>query len=170
MSTKRYQCASIAITKEKFVVLGGWDDEFIPLDTNEIYDNETKQWKDIPFKMSGGRHGCLAWYLNNRIYVIGSLDEQAGKSMDVLDLKKNGIHKVINMNHHRYYAALAGLKEKLYLFAGYHTKSLAEMLDTKTNKWETLPNIPSPKHYCYATLVGDLLFVFGHDSALRGLL
>ena len=89
--------------------------------------------------------------------------------MDVLDSNKNEIHEVIKINHYRRFAALVGLKEKLYLFGGIRkTKSLAEMFDKKRNKWETLPNIPSPKEICYATLVGDLIFVFGHGNDLRG--
>ena len=134
-----------------------------------MYNNETKQWKDIPLKMSGSCDGCSACFLNNRMYVIGSFDEQTGKSMDVLDLKKNEIHEVINMNHRRYCAAIVGLNEKLYFFGGYFdTQSLAKMFDLKTKKWETLPNIPSPKICCYATLVGDLIFVFGHGRDYSG--
>ena len=47
-----------------------------------------------------------ACFVDEKIYVVGTLDEERGTQMEVLDLTKNRFDVRIKMNHHLYCAAL----------------------------------------------------------------
>ena len=49
-----------------------------------MFNNQTKQWIDILLKMSYGCLGCVACFINDKIYVIGFYDHERG----TLDLEK----------------------------------------------------------------------------------
>ena len=63
MYTKRSYHAGVAIDREHYVVIQGWNEENkLRLKTLDMFNNQTKQGIDIPLKMSYERSNCLAFF------------------------------------------------------------------------------------------------------------
>ena len=52
MSTKRGEHAGVAIDCQRYVVIGGGNKENRGLNTLKMFNHQTKQWIDIPLKIS----------------------------------------------------------------------------------------------------------------------
>ena len=50
MSTERIFSAGVIVSNDKFVVLGGEDENENMLNTIEMFNHESKQWTKIPLK------------------------------------------------------------------------------------------------------------------------
>ena len=79
--------------------------------------------------------------------------------MEVLDFGKK-ITETIRVKYNQYLSPILAFDDLLYLFGGLRAERLAEKLNTTTNIWEKLPDIPSKKEICYATLIGYKIIVF----------
>lgn len=57
----------------KLYVVGGFDEEYTPLDTIEVYDPATKTWADAGVKLPSGRGDVQCVALGDSIYTVGGV-------------------------------------------------------------------------------------------------
>jgi len=150
--------------------------------TNEIYDVETNSWKAArPMLTARNHHGAAV--IDNKIYVVGGrigstfiigLSNNVSTN-EVYDVAKDTWSSVLGMPTPRSGIGVAVLNGRMHVLGGeaylndlVGTYRTHEAYDPKTNSWERLPPMPTPRHGLAVGEVGGKMYAVSGSNVAGG--
>src|SRR2546428_731783 len=147
--------------------------------TNEMYDTERNAWTSLrPMLTARNHHGAAL--IDNKIYVVGGrigstfiigLSNNVSTN-EVYDVAKDTWASVLGMPTPRSGVGVAVLNGRMHVLGGeayindlVGTYKTHEAYDPKTNAWERLPPMPTPRH---GLAVGEIRGQKEGDSGMEG--
>lgn len=166
----RSEC-SMAAVNGKLYLIGGDAPQPLPV---ERLDPTTLTWTKLKLAPAIMHHLQVVPYKNN-IYALeafssgGFPNQEPMANVYIYNTDNDSWQKGGEMPAARRRAAAgaAVYKDKLYLVAGIQhghasgTTNMFDVYDPATNKWSALPNAPHIRDHCFATVIGDKLYVAG---------
>ena len=183
MPTKRELTAAVVCSGKTLVVAGGRDDRYITLDAVEVMDTDTLKWstaRRLPVPLSQ----ASATVCGDKVYLVGGwingsprdhiftcslsalLQSQAIEvEMKTLSLARN--HTVWEVTADLPVTQSTGvtLNGQLLAVGGYDSRKQNTLqneftnniysYNTKTNSWEVISHMPTPRHSCLVTVLPD---------------
>jgi N-acetylneuraminic acid mutarotase len=167
MPTPRSALAS-AVVDGKVYAIGGFDDEFTRLGTNESYDPVTDTWtakQDMPTP----RNALCVCAVNGKIYAIGGFDFAPGRlsTTEEYDPATDTWGARANMPTARAALSCSAVNGKIYAMGGstgQSALSVVEEYDPMTNIWQTKTAMPTPRQTFASSELDGLIYVFGGAS------
>lgn len=176
MATERSHCGAVSAEGRLFV-FGGGGLGFKSLKTVEMYDPEKDLWSETE-PMPTLRSGLVAVPLKDLVFVMGGGFKNPDGTFNfltVVELFKPSDHSwrkgpSLRMRHDAPSAIVH--QENIYLFAGHHPEatggpltdpafSYSENFNAKTNAWEEIPPLPTPRFSLGNVLVDGKIWVMG---------
>jgi N-acetylneuraminic acid mutarotase len=151
--------------------------------TNEVLDIATNSWSSLaPMLTARNHHGAAL--INGRIYVVGGrigstfiigLSNNVSTN-EVYDVAKNTWSSVVGMPTPRSGIGVAVLNGRMHVLGGeaylndlVGTYRTHEAFDPKSNSWQRLPPMPTPRHgLAVAEIAGKMYAVSGSNVAGGG--
>ena len=166
----RSECG-MAVVNGKIYLIGNDGDKALPV---ECFDPQTSSWSSLAETPIIMHHFQPVAY-KNKIYVLDAFSEGGFPNQVPManvysyDVLKNTWEKggEIPQNRRRAGAAAAEYKGKLYLIAGIQhghssgTNSMFDCYDPETKTWSSLQDAPHIRDHCFATVIGNKLYVVG---------
>jgi len=130
------------------VAFGGtldpWEDEYVYLQTGEVYDFQTNQWSSLGNMLQETLRGG-AVTVRGKVYIIGGQREyDRVNSVDAYDPDTDTwTYNMPSMSAVRLYPGVAVLNDKIYVAGGSHLNT-AEMLDLSiggTHQWKPIASM-----------------------------
>ena len=174
MPTRRMFTA-VACKGKALVVAGGYGKGYTTLATVEVMDTDTLQWStasSLPHPLSD----ATATVCGNRVYLLGGVNQRGrtnlvfSSSLSALmpsqtlgpkTLSQAESHSVwyVNGDLPVFRSTCVTLKEQLLAFGGQdaHKKDTNNIYtySTKTNSWEVISHMSTPRHWCLVTVFSD---------------
>jgi N-acetylneuraminic acid mutarotase len=151
--------------------------------TNEVFDIATNSWSPVaPMLTARNHHGAAL--IDSRIYVVGGrigstfiigLSNNISTN-EVYDVAKNTWSSVVGMPTPRSGIGVAVLNGRMHVLGGeaylndlVGTYRTHEAFDPKTNGWQRLPPMPTPRHgLAVGEIAGKMYAVSGSNVAGGG--
>ena len=151
--------------------------------TNEVFDIGTNSWSPAaPMLTARNHHGAAL--IDGRIYVVGGrigstfiigLSNNVSTN-EVYDVAKNTWSSVVGMPTPRSWIGVAVLNGRMHVLGGeaylndiVGTYRTHEAFDPKTNGWQRLPPMPTPRHgLAVGEIAGKMYAVSGSNVAGGG--
>ncbi len=151
--------------------------------TNEVFDIATNSWSSVgPMLTARNHHGAAL--IDGRIYVVGGrigstfiigLSNNVSTN-EVYDVAKNTWSSVVGMPTPRSGIGVAVLNGRMHVLGGeaylndlVGTYRTHEAFDPKTNGWQRLPPMPTPRHgLAVGEIAGKMYAVSGSNVAGGG--
>lgn len=137
----------------------------------KVFDTDREIGKEVSFKfrlISDGR-GLSACNFNNYLYFCG-IDKEGGTNGSYffsIDVENTAEPKLlINSNHPHYRPTMKPISSQYIVVLGGKNSTNCELINTKNNKWRSLPRFPEERHNCSALYERDsnFLYVFGGEN------
>ena len=173
MSKKRHGCAA-AVVNEHIYIIGGCGavrdgrEDALPLTV--VYDVRNSKWSTVPASMSTPRSHMSATAIEEKIYVVGGLDDDCVvlSSVECYDTRTKGWTSILSMTTKRCSCATAAVGRHLYVFGGFSgisQLSSVEQYDVDSKVWKSLPPMRVIYGFCVAAVVEDKIYVCGGKAA-----
>jgi N-acetylneuraminic acid mutarotase len=150
--------------------------------TNEVYDTETNTWTPArPMLTARNHHGAAL--IDNKIYVVGGrigstfiigLSNNVSTN-EVYDVAKDTWASVLGMPTPRSGVGVAVLNGRMHVLGGeayindlVGTYRTHEAYDPKTNAWERLPPMPTPRHGLAVGEIGGKMYAISGSNVAGG--
>ncbi|CAI9734107.1 12 [Octopus vulgaris] len=152
--------------QEVVVILGGFGSHQNLVDTVEMYNPKTSEWKYLPSLLKSRRY-VSAVSLNGKIYVIGGYDGQARlNSVECLDTTAEEAQwqNVAPMNQHRGLAGACVYKGKIYVcggFDGYSRHTSMEVYNVVLDQWILLCGMSVGREGAGLVVARDKIYCIG---------
>ncbi len=167
MNTSR-QYFGVTSIRENIYVAGGYNLKNKFLSSCEVYDSKSNKWSPLP-DMNEKREGCAVVSVCGKVYAVGGRDDgRFHASCEMFDPATNKWTAIPDMKECRSYCAACAIGDKLYVIGGhagfygdYIEYSSAEVFDTVTQEWSSVPNMTTERGGCAAVSVGNKIYVFG---------
>ena len=168
-SMSRARTAAVAaVVGDRIFVAGGTDDRS-PL---EAYNPGTDQWTSLG-EMPTPRNHVAGGFARGRFHAVGGRPGNL-RVLEIYDPAGDTWATAAPMPTGRSGHAGVVLRGCLYTFGGEGNGSRAdglfpqsEVYDPRTNAWESLPQMPTPRHGIGAAVVGDRIYIPG-GGAVQG--
>jgi len=166
----------------KIYAFGGGGDHFKSLGISEVYDPEVNQWSELS-SMPTIRSGAAAAVLGDRIFVLGGgFKKPDGRfkfltTVEIYHPKENRWERGPNLLQPHDYPAWAVLEGQIYIIGGHHPDateggpqtdpafSFSERWDGKSERWEEICPLPTPRFAASALSIHGQLWVMGGVAA-----
>jgi N-acetylneuraminic acid mutarotase len=152
------------------------------LATNEVYDTKTNAWTQArPMLTARNHHGAAL--IDGKIYVVGGRVGSTfiiGLSTNVstneaYDVAKNTWSSVLGVPTARSGIGVAVLNGRMHVLGGeaylndlVGTYRTHEAYDPKTNSWQRLPPMPSPRHGLAVAEIGGRIYAVSGANVAGG--
>jgi N-acetylneuraminic acid mutarotase len=150
--------------------------------TNEVLDTGTNAWSAAaPMLTARNHHG--ASLIDGKIYVVGGrigstfiigLSNNVSTN-EVYDVAKNTWASVLGMTTPRSGVGTAVLNERMHVLGGeaylndlVGTYRTHEAFDPKTNSWQRLPPMPTPRHGLAVGEIGGKMYAVSGSNVAGG--
>ncbi len=150
--------------------------------TNEVYDTETNTWTLArPMLTARNHHGAAL--IDGKIYVVGGrigstfiigLSNNVSTN-EVYDVAKDTWASVLGMPTPRSGVGVAVLNGRMHVLGGeaylndlVGTYKTHEAYDPKTNAWERLPPMPTPRHGLAVGEIGGKMYAISGSNVAGG--
>jgi len=151
--------------------------------TNEVFDTATGSWSTVaPMLTARNHHG--ASLIDGKVYVVGGrigstfiigLSNNVSTN-EVYDVAKNTWSSVLGMPTPRSGVGTAVINQRMHVLGGeaylndlVGTYRTHEAFDPKTNSWQRLPPMPTPRHgLAVGEIAGKMYAVSGSNVAGGG--
>src|SRR6266478_3544418 len=150
--------------------------------TNEVYDTETNTWTLArPMLTARNHHGAAR--IDGKIYVVGGrigstfiigLSNNVSTN-EVYDVAKDTWASVLGMPTPRSGVGVAVLNGRMHVLGGeaylndlVGTYKTHEAYDPKTNAWERLPPMPTPRHGLAVGEIGGKMYAISGSNVAGG--
>ena len=162
-SMARARTAAVAaVVGDSIFVAGGTDDR----SELEAYDPRTDQWTSLA-EMPTPRNHVAGGTARGRFHAVGGRPGNL-RVLEIYDPAADTWATGAPMPTGRSGHAAAVLRGCLYAFGGEGNASRPdglfpqnEVYDPRTNTWESMPQMPTPRHGIGAAVVGDKIYVPG---------
>lgn len=134
----------------KLYAVGGEDDGFVALRTTERFDEATNSWESLP-PMPTRRRGLAAVALRGRLYAIGGGAVALGSGSSGAATPR--VPTVVPATSPERTFALGAV----------------ERFDPATQRWETLPPLPTPRMFLQAVVLHGKLYAIGGSDGAQAL-
>ena len=150
--------------------------------TNEVFDTETRSWSSAaPMLTARNHHGAA--HIDGRIYVVGGRIGSTfiiGLSNNVstneaYDVAKDTWSSVLGMPTPRSGIGVAVLNGRMHVLGGeaylndlVGTYRTHEAFDPKSNSWQRLPPMPTPRHGLAAAEIGGKMYAASGSNVAGG--
>jgi N-acetylneuraminic acid mutarotase len=150
--------------------------------TNEVYDTTTNTWSSVrPMLTARNHHGAAL--IDGKIYVVGG---RVGSTFiiglstnvsthEVYDVAKNTWSSVLGVPTARSGVGTAVLNGRLHVLGGeaylndlVGTYRTHEAYDPRTNNWERLPPMPTPRHGLAVAEIGGKIYAVSGSNVAGG--
>ena len=193
MPTPRGALTATAVGTKIYAIGGAKNPEYstnqlrptVPVEnlaTNEVYDTETNTWTTKrPMLTARNHHGAA--FIDGKLYVVGG---RVGSTF-IIGLSTNvSTHEVYDVAHDTWSSALglptarsgvgvAVLHGRLHVLGGeaylndlVGTYRTHEAYDPKTDSWERLPPMPTPRHGLAVGEIGGKLYAVSGSNVAGG--
>lgn len=133
----------------------------------EAYDPKTDKWIQL-LPMPTPRNHLAATAIGGKFYAVGGRPPLTLNVLEVFDPSSNTWSTLAPMPTGRSGIAGAVVKDCLYVFGGEgnvnHPQGVFpqnEVYNPKTNTWESLAPMPTPRHGIGAAVIGDKIYIPG---------
>jgi len=150
--------------------------------TNEVFDTATGSWSSVaPMLTARNHHGAAL--IDGKIYVVGGrigstfiigLSNNVSTN-EVYDVAKNTWSSVLGMPTPRSGVGTAVLNGRLHVLGGeaylndlVGTYRTHEAFDPKTNSWQRLPPMPTPRHGLAVGEIGGKIYAVSGSNVAGG--
>jgi N-acetylneuraminic acid mutarotase len=150
--------------------------------TNEVFDTATNTWSPAaPMLTARNHHGAVL--IDGKIYVVGGrigstfiigLSNNVSTN-EVYDIEKNTWASVLGMPTPRSGVGVAVLNGRMHVLGGeaylndlVGTYRTHEAFDPKTNSWQRLPPMPTPRHGLAVAEVGGRMYAVSGSNVAGG--
>ena len=162
-SMARARTAAVAaVVGDSIFVAGGTDDR----SDLEAYDPRTDQWRSLR-EMPTPRNHVAGGAARGRFHAVGGRPGNL-RVLEIFDPASDTWATGAPMPTGRSGHAGAVLRGCLYAFGGEGNGARpdglfpqSEVYDPRTNTWESLPQMPTPRHGIGAAVVGDKIYIPG---------
>ena len=184
MPTPR-SAVSTSVVNEKIFVIGGekikkikqyrgWVNEVKKLPTVEMYDPATDTWTQKT-DMPTPRSFLSTSVMDGKIYAIGGMsnsnEQWRLETVEVYDPATDTWTKARDINHARSCTAIGVVNGEIYAMGGRGWSGIQgesdpylssiEVLNPKTNQWQEITEMPTPKTSHTASIVDGKIYVIG---------
>jgi len=161
-----------ALIGEEFYVPGGRTASGQPTNVLEVYNLRLNHWDSrvaLPVALSG----CALAALDGRLYLFGGWDgKQAVDTVYSYDPESNTWQTRSPLSAPRAYMAAVALEGRIYLIGGtdgqQHLKTVQAYFPQRdqagVSPWEARADMPDSRSKVGATVISDLVYVFGGES------
>lgn len=158
---------TLASTGGKIYVLGGYPAGRVSVKTVQIYDIAADRWTRGPDLPEVNNHGIAAAH-DGVVYLFGGQTDPNTAYVDTvyaLDTKQGAAAQWVQkatMPTKRSAGAAVVYQDKIYVVSGRPPRGHDfAVYDPKTDKWETLPDLPSQRNHIAAEVIAGKIHVFG---------
>ncbi|XP_060872833.1 LOW QUALITY PROTEIN: kelch-like protein 3 [Metopolophium dirhodum] len=158
----------VGVIDNYLYAVGGHNDSDGTLDTAEVFDYNTQEWRMIS-SMSTLRFDFGAGVLNNLLYVVGGLGDssQALDTVECYDPSLDTWTPITKMCVHRRGAGVGTLDGVLYAVGGhdgFNYLSSVETYKPSTGVWTSIGEMNLPRRHAGVVTLDGLLYVVGGDD------
>ena len=109
--------------KGEIFCIGGWNQTHGTLNSVEVFDANTEEWKTSDLKLGIGRIHHKAVAHTQFIYVLGGISESGRTdSVERIDVSTGKVEILnVKLNHERHSFAVAKVKLDVYIGSGYYS-------------------------------------------------
>ncbi|XP_060874127.1 kelch-like protein 2 isoform X2 [Metopolophium dirhodum] len=164
----------VGVINNKLYAVGGHNDRDGSLDSAEVFDYNSQEWRMIS-SMSTRRCGLGVAVLNNLLYAIGGegeCREDALETVECYDPSLDTWTEVEDMFLCRSRVGVGVLDGVLYAVGGHNglkTRSSCQAYRPSTDDWTTIADMNFPRYGAGVVAIDGLLYVFGgsHNSHIE---
>ena len=163
--------------------VGGINSSRTPVATNEVYDPVSNSWSETT-PMPTARHHHTSAVVNGQLYIIGGRILGDGVESDINEALTNlndnekfdpvnktwSIQEQMPTKRSGIAAEVSPLDGNIYVFGGQGLTGaykITEIYDTKTNKWTSGPDMPTPRLGLEAVAIDNKIYVPGGKTDLE---
>lgn len=134
------------------------------------FSSVDSSWTDGE-KMPSERLESSAVTLDNKIYVIGGMDERGSTDVvEVYDTDTNKWSKVSSLPERLDHPAAATFEGKIYVAGGFNSSGVSTkflfVYDPVTDKWQRAADMPTARGALTAKFVDGILYAIGGDETV----
>ena len=174
-----------AVLGEKIIVAGGVLSQAPGFtDHVEAYDVQADRWTTLA-PLPEGRHHIALAEAGGKVYGIGGFsgaipDWRAHATVFVYDAQANRWSAGPSLPQPRAEGVVATVKDRIYFIGGrvptgpeaahinaHADTARGEALDTRTKRWERIPDAPSARNSAAAAVIGDKIYVVGGRQMVK---
>ncbi len=151
----------------------------------EAFDVKAGRWTTLA-PLPEGRHHIALAEAGGKVYGIGGFsgaipDWRAHATVFIYDAQANRWSAGPSLPQARAEGVVATVKEKIYFIGGrvpttpeaahinaHADTSRAEALDTRSGRWERIPDAPSARNSAAAAVIDDKIYVVGGRQMVKG--
>ncbi|MFQ5779448.1 MAG: Kelch repeat-containing protein [Nitrospiria bacterium] len=174
---------AVAVYDGKIYSFGGGGFAFKSLNASEVYDPKTDQWSPLR-PMPTTRSGALAVAVGDAVYVMGGGFKKPDgkftflKTVEVYLPKEDRWAPGPDLLQPHDYPAGALVEGEVYIIGGHHPDataggpqtdpafSFSERWDFKSDRWEEISPMPTPRFAASAVAINNRLWVLGGVAAV----
>ncbi len=168
----------VAVFEGKIYSFGGGGPGFKSLNSSEVYDPATNQWSSVK-PMPTSRSGTMAAAMGEMIVVMGGGFRKPDgkfkflKTVEAYYPKEDRWEEKPSLLQPHDYPASAVLDGQVYIIGGHHPDateggpqtdpafSFSQRWDGKSDRWEEIPEMPTPRFASSAVAVDGQVWVMG---------
>lgn len=173
---------AVSVYQDKIYSFGGGGDDFKSLNLSEVYDPASDRWSQLA-PMPTQRSGASAVTLGDAIYVLGGgFKKPDGRfkfltTVEAYYPKDDRWEVKPSLLQPHDYPACTVLADKIYIIGGHHPDateggpqtdpgfSFTERWDGRSDTWESVDPLPTPRFAASAVTVHKQLWVLGGVAA-----
>ena len=171
MPTCRAACTKVVFHEKKMIVIGGVDENQVPIAAVDCFDIERETWEQLP-PLPKGVVGPFVTKINEKIYCIAGSDKKDANQCVVFDLDRNEWQNLPEMPTRRYACGGYVYKNKIYITGGRDVKDPVkniEAFDLETKQWEQLGSMNSVRVFYNIVAHKGCIYVVGGFVPMVGL-
>ncbi|MFQ5598583.1 MAG: Kelch repeat-containing protein [Nitrospiria bacterium] len=168
----------VAVSEGKIYAFGGGGPNFKSLNSSEIYDPATNQWLSVK-PMPTARSGTMATRMGEMIVVMGGGFKKPDgkfkflKTVEAYFPKEDRWEAMPDLLQPHDYPASTVVDGQVYIIGGHHPDATeggpqtdpafayAQRWDGKSDRWEEIPEMPTPRFASSAVAVDGHVWVMG---------
>jgi len=154
-------------TNGMIYLIGGINSSNQVLNQVLSFDPSSNQWTPMANMPTARRGTGLAWF-QNRIWVIGGLDDNPLKKVEVFNPTSNSWETETNLNFDRASPITWTWKNRLFSAGGWRDgliHNTIEFYDFSLSEWKFSTSLPEGKSQAGAIVLNDKVYILAGDTA-----